>query len=96
MLIDNPVEGMIRGDLLPFEELFKLYHGKVYAVCLRMTGNPSEAEDLSQEATEDAEDGEQEHQPRAEQVERHRTLMSDFTSLPASSRLALKLGLFGS
>jgi RNA polymerase sigma-70 factor (ECF subfamily) len=51
MLIDDPVrdERLIRGDLLPFEELFKLHHGKVYAVCLRMTGNPAEAEDLSQE-----------------------------------------------
>ena len=49
--MDDPVkdEGRIRGDLQPFEELFKLHHGKVYAVCLRMTGNPAEAEDLSQE-----------------------------------------------
>ncbi len=51
MLIDDPVkdEKMIRGELLPFEELFKLHHGKVYAVCLRMTGNTAEAEDLTQE-----------------------------------------------
>ena len=51
MLIDDPVkeEGMLRGDLLPFEELFKLHQRKVYAVCLRMTGNPAEAEDLLQE-----------------------------------------------
>ncbi len=51
MLIDEPVkdEKMIRGELLPFEELFKLHHGKVYAVCLRMTGNTAEAEDLTQE-----------------------------------------------
>jgi RNA polymerase sigma-70 factor (ECF subfamily) len=51
MLIDNPVkdEKMIRGELLSFEELFKLHHGKVYAVCLRMTGNTAEAEDLTQE-----------------------------------------------
>ncbi|HEY3039444.1 MAG TPA: RNA polymerase sigma factor [Pyrinomonadaceae bacterium] len=51
MLIDNPVkyEKMIQGELLPFEELFKLHHGKVYAVCLRMTGNTAEAEDLTQE-----------------------------------------------
>ncbi len=51
MLIDDPVkdEGMIRGDLLPFEELFKLHHRKVYAVCLRMIGNTAEAEDLTQE-----------------------------------------------
>jgi RNA polymerase sigma-70 factor (ECF subfamily) len=51
MLIDDPVkdEGIIRGGLLPFEELFQLHRGKVYAVCLRMTGNTAEAEDLSQE-----------------------------------------------
>jgi len=42
-------EGRIRGDLQSFEELFKLHHGKVFAVCLRMTGNSAEAEDLSQE-----------------------------------------------
>jgi RNA polymerase sigma-70 factor (ECF subfamily) len=51
MLIEDPVndEKLIRGELLPFEELFKLHHGKVYAVCLRMTGNTAEAEDLTQE-----------------------------------------------
>ena len=32
-----------------FEDLFKLHHRRVYAICLRMTGNASEAEDLSQE-----------------------------------------------
>ncbi len=51
MLIDDPIkdEAKIRDDLLPFEELFKLHHGRVYGVCLRMTGNTAEAEDLSQE-----------------------------------------------
>ena len=51
MLINAPVKGeeMIRGDLPPFEEIFKLHHRRVYAVCLRMTGNVAEAEDLSQE-----------------------------------------------
>jgi RNA polymerase sigma-70 factor (ECF subfamily) len=51
MLVDNPVkdEGRIQVDLQPFEELFKLHHGKVYSVCLRMTGNTAAAEDLSQE-----------------------------------------------
>ncbi len=46
MSIDDPVkdEARIRVDLQPFEELFKLHHGKVYAVCLRMTGNTAEAE----------------------------------------------------
>jgi len=51
MLIDDPFkdEGIIRGDLRSFEELFKLHHRKVYALCLRMTGNTADAEDLSQE-----------------------------------------------
>jgi len=51
MLVDDPAkdEGRIRGDLPPIEELFRLHHGKVYAVCLRMTRNTAEAEDLSQE-----------------------------------------------
>jgi len=51
MLLDDSVKNqrMVRADLPPFEELFKLHHGKVYAVCLRMTGNSAEAEDLSQE-----------------------------------------------
>ena len=42
-------ERRVRGELRPFEELFKLHHGKVYALCLRMTRNTAEAEDLSQE-----------------------------------------------
>jgi len=51
MLLDDSVKNqrMVRADLPPFEELFKLHHGKVYSVCLRMTGNSAEAEDLSQE-----------------------------------------------
>jgi RNA polymerase sigma-70 factor (ECF subfamily) len=42
-------EGMMRDDLPPFEEIFKLHHGRVYAVCMRMTRNAAEAEDLSQD-----------------------------------------------
>ena len=51
MLVDNTVKDgrRIQGDLQSFEELFKLHHGKVYSLCLRMTGNTTEAEDLSQE-----------------------------------------------
>jgi RNA polymerase sigma-70 factor (ECF subfamily) len=51
MLIDHPVKGekRVRLELQPFEELFKLHHRRVYAVCLRMTGNAAEAEDLTQE-----------------------------------------------
>jgi RNA polymerase sigma-70 factor, ECF subfamily len=39
----------IPDGLESFEELFKLHHRKVYAMCLRMTGNGVEAEDLTQE-----------------------------------------------
>ena len=51
MSVDDPVKGerTIRRELQPFEELFKLHHRKVYALCLRMTGNTAESEDLSQE-----------------------------------------------
>ena len=41
MLMNDPAkeEGTARGELRSFEELFNLYNGKVYSVCLRMTGN---------------------------------------------------------
>src|SRR5258708_4916664 len=32
-----------------FEEVFRLHHRKLYSICLRMTGNPAEAEDLTQD-----------------------------------------------
>lgn len=32
-----------------FEEIFKLHHSRVFALCVRMTGNATEAEDLTQE-----------------------------------------------
>jgi RNA polymerase sigma-70 factor (ECF subfamily) len=37
------------GDMQAFEELYQLYHNRVYRLCLRMTNNPTEAEDLTQE-----------------------------------------------
>jgi RNA polymerase sigma-70 factor (ECF subfamily) len=37
------------GGAQPFEEIFQLHHRKVYSICLRMTGNPAEAEDLTQD-----------------------------------------------
>jgi RNA polymerase sigma-70 factor, ECF subfamily len=39
-----------RGDELAFEELFNTHRRRVYSLCLRMTGDPAEAEDLAQEA----------------------------------------------
>ena len=32
-----------------FEEVFRLHHRRVYSICLRMTGNRAEAEDLTQD-----------------------------------------------
>lgn len=39
-----------KGDPQAFERLYHLHKGRVYSVCLRMVGNPAEAEDLAQEA----------------------------------------------
>ena len=38
-----------QGDMGAFEELYQRHNRRVYSLCLRMTGNVSEAEDLSQE-----------------------------------------------
>ena len=38
-----------RGRAQPFEEIFQLHHRRVYSLCLRMTGNSTEAEDLTQD-----------------------------------------------
>ena len=39
-----------RADTQAFEALYRLHVDKVYGLCLRMTGNVSEAEDCTQEA----------------------------------------------
>jgi len=39
-----------RSDAHAFEALYRLHVDKVYGLCLRMTGNVSEAEDCTQEA----------------------------------------------
>lgn len=38
------------GDSQAFEYLYKLHSGRVYGLCLRITGNSAEAEDFTQEA----------------------------------------------
>lgn len=38
------------GDTRAFETLYRRHVGRVYGLCLRMTGQPSEAEDCAQEA----------------------------------------------
>jgi RNA polymerase sigma-70 factor (ECF subfamily) len=39
-----------QGDMSAFEELYRRHYRRVYSLCLRMTQNVSEAEDLAQEA----------------------------------------------
>ena len=38
------------GDSHAFERLYKLHSRRVYSLCLRIAGNPTEAEDFTQEA----------------------------------------------
>lgn len=38
------------GDTRAFEKLYRAHVDRVYGLCLRMTGNPSEAEDCTQDA----------------------------------------------
>ena len=38
------------GDAAAFEFLYQMHSRRVYALCLRMVGNPADAEDLMQEA----------------------------------------------
>jgi RNA polymerase sigma-70 factor, ECF subfamily len=51
---DMPESEAIRlacdGDSHAFERLYELHSRRVYAVCLQIAGNPTEAEDLTQDA----------------------------------------------
>jgi RNA polymerase sigma-70 factor (ECF subfamily) len=38
-----------RGDVAAFESLYREHAGRVYGLCLRMTGQPDAAEDLTQD-----------------------------------------------
>lgn len=38
------------GDAAAFEQLYAQHHRRVYSLCLRMLGNASQAEDMTQEA----------------------------------------------
>jgi RNA polymerase sigma-70 factor (ECF subfamily) len=44
------VDRAARGDIAAFEELYRANSGRVYVLCLRMTGDPALAEELAQEA----------------------------------------------
>lgn len=47
--IDQNVQLAAAGDMTAFEELYRQYNGRVYALCLRMTRNVARAEDLTQD-----------------------------------------------
>ncbi|NIQ86020.1 MAG: sigma-70 family RNA polymerase sigma factor, partial [Acidobacteria bacterium] len=38
------------GDFVAYERLYHRHVGRIYALCLRMTADPSRAEDLTQQA----------------------------------------------
>jgi RNA polymerase sigma-70 factor (ECF subfamily) len=47
---DASVNAALAGDAMSgFEELYRKHYRRVYSICLRMTGNIAEAEDLTQE-----------------------------------------------
>ena len=48
-MIDRNVQLAAAGDMAAFEEVYRTYHRRVYAQCLRMTRSVAEAEDLTQE-----------------------------------------------
>lgn len=47
---ETSVEKARAGDVDAFEELYRLHVGRVYALCLRMSGDAREAEELTQDA----------------------------------------------
>jgi RNA polymerase sigma-70 factor, ECF subfamily len=47
---EEAIERAKTGDVNGYETLYHLHKGRVYSWCLRVTGNPSDAEDLTQEA----------------------------------------------
>jgi RNA polymerase sigma-70 factor (ECF subfamily) len=49
MTDENAVRLAQQGDVVAFERIYRLHSRKVYSLCLRMAGDASEAEDLTQE-----------------------------------------------
>jgi len=46
---DPDVKLAAAGDIEAFEKIYRRYHARVYGLCLRMTRNVSQAEDLTQD-----------------------------------------------
>jgi len=49
-ILDETIRLAQQGDAAAFETLYQLHSRRVYSLCLRMIGDPVEAEDLAQEA----------------------------------------------
>ena len=49
MTVDPDAKLAAAGDMEAFEEIYRRYHQRVYAICLRMIRNAPQAEDLTQE-----------------------------------------------
>ena len=47
--VDPDVQLAATGDMEAFEKIYRRYHQRVYCLCLRMTRNVSQAEDLAQD-----------------------------------------------
>ncbi len=47
--LDPKIALAASGDMAAFEELYRDHHRRVYSICLRMTRNVSDAEDLTQD-----------------------------------------------
>jgi RNA polymerase sigma-70 factor, ECF subfamily len=48
--VADTIQRAQKGDSSAFERIYQSYRRRIYALCLRMVGNPTEAEDLTQEA----------------------------------------------
>ena len=44
------IDRALDGDVAAFEKLYRDHIGRIYALCLRMTGSPAAADDCAQEA----------------------------------------------
>src|SRR5215813_12614899 len=50
VLSDTEINTALSGDMMSgFDELYRKHYRRVYSICLRMTGNIAEAEELTQE-----------------------------------------------
>jgi RNA polymerase sigma-70 factor (ECF subfamily) len=47
--VDTDAQLAAAGDMEAFEKIYRRYHKRVYLLCLRMTRNVSQAEDLAQD-----------------------------------------------